>query len=250
MALLAVADPWSCCGGRRGGRNSGGAQGVRSVLLLLCAVTEVSVFYSFLPSLVSLHSLSLLFLYFWTMMVLSVVAGRSDGGAGGGATVALLLPLLPCSFTLLSPFSSFFFCFARAPLLSNKLSPLFSVLPPLFSVLLQNFAPRFVPLFLKKKSSPPPLLICSLPCIYRQPGERFTIPCPSAGHGGVGVARYGCVGVGMGHAGFLGKWGGERGGKNSRKSFQKSPSPLSLHLQGRRSCTVPFKTAPCRFFFF
>ena len=89
-------------------------------------------FYSFLPSLVSLHSLSLLFLYFWTMMVLSVVAGRSDGGTGGGATVALLLPLRSCSFTLLSPFSSFFFCFARAPLLSNKLSPFFSVLPPFY----------------------------------------------------------------------------------------------------------------------
>jgi hypothetical protein len=54
----------------------------------------------------------------------------------------------------------------------------------------------------------------------------------------------------MGHAGFLGKWGGEREGKNSGKIFQKSPSPLSLHLQGRRSCTVPFKTAPCSFFLF
>eukprot|EP00258_Populus_trichocarpa_P031834 XP_024447853.1 uncharacterized protein LOC112325482 [Populus trichocarpa] len=43
------------------------------------------------------------------------------------------------------------------------------------------------------------------------PGERFTIPCPSAGHGGVGVAGYSCVGVGMGHAGFLGKWGGREG---------------------------------------
>jgi hypothetical protein len=61
------------------------------------------------------------------------------------------------------------------------------------------------------------------------------------------LAGYGCVG--MGHAGFLGKWGGEREGKNSGKNFQKSPSPLSLHLQGRRSCTVPFKTAPCNFFF-
>jgi hypothetical protein len=65
----------------------------------------------------------------------------------------------------------------------------------------------------------------------------------------VGVAGYGCVGVGMGHAGFLGKWGGEREGKDSGKIFQKSPSPLSLHLQGRRSCTVPFKTPPCSFFF-
>jgi hypothetical protein len=66
----------------------------------------------------------------------------------------------------------------------------------------------------------------------------------------MGVAGYGCAGVGMGHAGFLGKWGGEREGKNNGKNFQKSPSPLSLHLQGRRSCTVPFKTAPCNFFFF
>jgi hypothetical protein len=43
--------------------------------------------------------------------------------------------------------------------------------------------------------------------------------------------------------------GVEREGKNNGKNFQKSPSPLSLHLQGRRSCTVPFKTAPCNFFF-
>jgi len=58
------------------------------------------------------------------------------------------------------------------------------------------------------------------------------------------LAGYGCVG--MGHAGFLGKWGGER----ERGKDLKSSSPLSLHLQGRRSCTVPFKTAPCSFFFF
>jgi len=78
-----------------------------------------------------------------------MVAGRNDGGADGGATVALLLPLLFCSFTLLSPFSSFFFCFARAPLLSNKLPP--SVFCS--SLLLQNFAPWF-PFF---PFSPPPL---------------------------------------------------------------------------------------------
>jgi hypothetical protein len=65
----------------------------------------------------------------------------------------------------------------------------------------------------------------------------------------VGFAGYGCVGVGMGHPGFLGKSGGEREGKNSGIFFQKSPSPLSLHFKGRRSCTVPFKTAPCSFFF-
>jgi hypothetical protein len=40
-------------------------------------------------------------------------------------------------------------------LLSSQInSPLFFVLPPLFSVLLQNFAPRFVPLFLKKNRPP------------------------------------------------------------------------------------------------
>jgi hypothetical protein len=34
------------------------------------------------------------------------------------------------------------------------------------------------------------------------------------------------------------------------KHFQKSSSSLPLHAQGRRSCTVPFKTAPCSFLFF
>jgi hypothetical protein len=44
------------------------------------------------------------------------------------------------------------------------------------------------------------------------------------------------------------KWKGEKvSGKNI---FKKSSSSLTLHAQGRRSCTVPFKTAPCRFFFF
>jgi len=38
--------------------------------------------------------------------------------------------------------------------------------------------------------------------------------------------------------------------RGSGKRFQKSSSPLSLHLHGRRSCTVSFKTAPCSFFFF
>ena len=40
------------------------------------------------------------------------------------------------------------------------------------------------------------------------------------------LAGYDCVG--MGHAGFLGKWGGEGEGKNSGKNFQKiSFSPVS-----------------------
>jgi len=67
---------------------------------------------------------------------------------------------------------------------------------------------------------PPPFLFFPA-CIYRQPGERFAIPCLSAGHGSLShfssimLAGYGCVG--MGHAGFLGKWGGEREKENSGK---------------------------------
>ena len=65
----------------------------------------------------------------------------------------------------------------------------------------------------------------------------------------MGVAGYGCVGVGMGmgHAGFLGKWGGEREREeNISKIFF---SPVSA-FAGEKNCTVPFKTAPSSFFFF
>jgi hypothetical protein len=63
----------------------------------------------------------------------------------------------------------------------------------------------------------------------------------------VGVAGYGCVGVGMGHAGFLGKWGGEREREeNISKIFF---SPVSA-FAGEKNCTVPFKTAPGSLFFF
>jgi hypothetical protein len=41
----------------------------------------------------------------------------------------------------------------------------------------------------------------------------------------------------------------ERRESEREKHFQKSSSSLPLHAQGR-SCTVPFKTAPCSFFFF
>jgi hypothetical protein len=49
--------------------------------------------------------------------------------------------------------------------------------------------------------------------------------------------------------GFCASGRGKREGKNSGKNFQKSSSPLSLHSQGRRICTVLFKTAPCLLFF-
>ena len=59
------------------------------------------------------------------------------------------------------------------------------------------------------------------------------------------VAGYGCVG--MGYAGFLSKWGGEREREeNISKIFF---SPVSA-FAGEKNCTVPFKTAPGSLFFF
>jgi len=62
------------------------------------------------------------------------------------------------------------------------------------------------------------------------------------------LAGYGCVG--MGHAGFLGKWGGEREGKNSGKIFKNILLLPCL-------CICRGEAAPCRskrhravFFFF
>jgi len=102
---------------------------------------------------------------------------------------------------------SFFFLFLQLARL-----PLLFLFPPLFFPVSAACFPLLSKKFLLPLLVFPPFSVfCSLPCIYRQPGERFTIPCPSAGHGGVGVAGYGCVGVGMGHAGFLGKWGGREG---------------------------------------
>jgi hypothetical protein len=46
---------------------------------------------------------------------------------------------------------------------------------------------------------------------------------------------------------FCGQVGGKR---ESGENDLKSSSSLPLHVQRRRSCTVPFKTAPCRVFFF
>jgi len=82
------------------------------------------------------------------------------------------------------------------------------------SLFLQNFAPSGFPFFFRFCSLPvfpcsflfPPLffpvsaacfpllskkfllfLLVFPPCIYRQPGKRFTIPCTSTGHGGRGM---------------------------------------------------------------
>ena len=125
-------------------------------------------------------------------------------------------------------------CFCFFPSVSASLS--FSkILPP------GSF------LSFSKKSSP--LWFRSLPCIYRQPGERFTIPCPSAGHGGVGVAGYGCVGVGMGHAGFLGKWGGEREkGRITGKISKILFSPVSAFV-GEKKLHSAVQNGTVQFFF-
>jgi hypothetical protein len=78
----------------------------------------------------------------------------------------------------------------------------------------------------------------------------LTIHCPSAGHGGVGVAGYGCVGMGMGHAGFLGKWGGEREEKNSRKQrFKIFFFPASA-CAGKKKLHRAVQNGTVQFFFF
>jgi hypothetical protein len=59
--------------------------------------------------------------------------------------------------------------------------------PRLFLLSLFFLFLQLASLFSPKKILSPLLLF---PCIYRQPGERFTIPYPSAGHGGVGWLLY------------------------------------------------------------
>jgi len=58
------------------------------------------------------------------------------------------------------------------------------------------------------------------------------------------VAGYGCVG--MGYAGFLGKWEGKEKENSGEKDLKSSSLPL--HVQGRRR-TVSFKMTLFRFFF-
>jgi len=155
--------------------------------------------------------------------------------------------------------SPMFFCFSVLSFYSLASSSLplsiclsnNPLLPSLYSVLFFKFVShKFCPSsFLFPFSSPLTFILCSFskilppsillfPCIYRQPGEN-TIPCPSAGHGSpshfssIMLAGYGCVG--MGHAGFLGKWGGEKERRRiAGNKDLKSSSSLPLHAQGRR----------------
>ena len=155
-------------------------------------------------------------------------------------------PLFFC-FSVLSFYSLVRSSLPLSVCLSNN-----PLLPSLYSVLFFKFVShKFCPSgFLFPFSSPLTFVLCSFskifppliflfPCIYRQPGEKFTIPCPSTGHGSpshfssIMLAGYGCVG--MGHAGFLGKCGGEKERRRiAGNKDLKSSSSLPLHAQGRR----------------
>jgi hypothetical protein len=60
--------------------------------------------------------------------------------------------------------------------------------------------------------------------------------------------QHGLIGMGFGRVCASGR--GKREGKNSEKNVSKTSSPLSLHSQRRRPCTVPFKTTSCPSFVF
>jgi len=232
-------------------KHSGGAPVVRNgPSSSLCSDAQ-SLFFSS-PCMLSLSLLclpqKLLFLFrfllcccWWQLLLATLlVTRRNDGGAasnGGGRETRERDELL-----FFSPILLFFCSFL---LFSRQLKS-----SPLCSSTFLSFSKILPPLFLSFSKNHPPSWFCSLPCIYRQPGERFTIPCPSAGHGGVGVAEYGCVGVGMGHAGFLGKWGGERQGKNNGKNFKNLLLPCLCICRGEEAALCRSKRHRAVFFFF
>jgi len=151
-----VVAEWSCCGGRRGGRNSGGAQVVRNgPSSPLCSDPPVSVLLFF-------PKVFLLCFVLLASVFLFLHSARSRFPLCHCPSLLLqnLPPLVSLFFVSAacpsSPALSFFFCFARAPLLSNKLSPLFYVL------------------LSAQKSSP--LCPVIFPYIYRMSRERVTIP--------------------------------------------------------------------------
>jgi hypothetical protein len=99
---------------------------------------------------------------------------------------------------------------------------------------------------------PPPFLFFPA-YIYRQPGERFAIPCSSAGHGSpshfssIMLAGYGCVG--MGHAGFWASGVERETRRISGNKDLKSSSSLPLHAQGRRRIVLKRHCFGLFFFF-
>jgi len=126
------------------------------------------------------------------MVGLLVVAGRNDGGAGGGATVALLFPLLSCSFPLLCisknnptfgfPFPSLsvllflFFLPFSSPFL--QLASLCS--PKNFSSLFLS-SPLYSSTLLSFSKILPPLVAGSSSGIYKQRRRGSPYHCHGAG---------------------------------------------------------------------
>jgi len=158
------------------------------------------------------------------------------------AMVLLLPPLL-----LLPWFSFSRFCFVS--LLFYLASVFYSFLPSL--VLLPFLSLPFSP---SPKFCPSRFLLPILffpACIYRQLGERFAIPCSSAGHGSpshfssIMLAGYGCVG--MGHAGFLDKWGEVR---EQEKWFKIIFFPASACAGKKENSAVQNGTVSVFCFFF
>jgi len=187
------------------------------------------------------------------------VVAVSGGGGGGSRLRTVVLPLLLCasfsrrwvSFLFSSSSTSAFPCFSALLLLSaggggsnwdcgrwlgNQVAAAMMVVLRRFFFVVQRRKPFF---FVGRSSllqkCPPLKAIVGfhLPhfmffptCIYRQPGERFAIPCSSAGHGSpshfssIMLAGYGCVG--MGSCGFFGQVGWrekENSGKQRFKIF-------------------------------
>jgi len=162
--------------------------------------------------------------------------GRNSSGAQRVRTVFLL----PCAEAVVSVFPS----------------------PRLFSLSLFFFfvSVACFPLFSKKIL--PRLLL--FPCIYRQQGERFTIPFPSAGHDGVGWLLCSCcrawasssfiVVVGYGGYGQCRvSWASgvvEKEKLSGKRRFKIFFSPATTCARKKENTTVQNGTVSMFFFFF
>ena len=135
------------------------------------------------------------------MALAVLVAVVMEDGSGSRLQFFLksLLPSLFSNVSLFSPFKTFrpscfcFFCLFRPPSPSSK-SPLvsffsFSSLPFLFLLFCPSFSPlknKLSPLLVFSKLSACPLPFFFISPVFIGSRGRGTIPCPSAGHGGVG----------------------------------------------------------------
>jgi len=195
--------------------------------------------------------------------------GDDDGGATVFVVVVFLSSLLLFLFLLCFVWV-FYLCCPVSVYLAPLSVSFFPFLPRFCSLLpssLQKISPPSSCLSLCPKNHPAPSVRSpSLLFISRKRG-RPPLLCPIMVQGGSGlpylcrvrwsaVCRAWCPSLlFITLAGYVGARAvvsfmqvgcKERAGK----TFQKSSSPLSLHLQGRRSCTVLFKAALCSLFVF